>query len=256
MKDIFDFFDKLKENWREWKSLPYVGIALAAAYIWLILQFEALRTLWGFICLALVFVGVFAAYFFLCALHVMHEKEKAEEAAGTVCKNTKKRVALIIGLCVSVLLGVFSAYQLGFDLTDKDGKYVIWADEYHRAMTPFTSNEFYLEDAEISAKAGKLEDYPSSCVFELDFKNDGTFTISHNGELYGTAPGEMGGVGCNDNQTCTVWKIEGEENGVCRIKNVETGKYLQWHAKNDNWTCKAINEKYKNQYNMCIEKVG
>lgn len=255
LKEILEAFFNIKENWREWKSVFTVVILLTAAYFGLVIKFERLRTVVGIISLAVICIGVLAAYIFLCALHGVHKREQELEASGTPCKKKKKKAILIIGICVSVLIVAMGVCQLILGIVDRDGEYVIWVEDYNYAMTHVPVNVFYLDDAKVTVQARELVDYPGKCVFELDFKRGNTFTISYGGKLYGTVPGTEGGVGCNSNQTCTLWELEGGENGVYRIKNVDTGKYLQWYKTKRNWTCKAVVEEYADQYNMCIQKL-
>ncbi|MBO4949537.1 MAG: RICIN domain-containing protein [Clostridia bacterium] len=263
LKEILEIFDRLKESWCEWKSLPVVGFTEIAAFIWLVLTFEELRSLVVCLYLAFAFIGLFAAYAFMCAFHVLCEKEKkAIEAAdvGSVPKKTKKKALLIMGVCVSLLLCAISICRIVFGFFDRDGHYVIWADEYHVALTdriPQEDNkQFYLAGTQIVTRGGKVEDYTNSCVFELDFKGGDTFTISSGGKLFGTTPDEkVGGVGCNDNQTSNLWKLEEADDGVYYIINVGTDKYLQWLSPAENWTCREFSEKYEEQFRMCIEKL-
>ena len=44
MGDIFNIFDKIKDNWREWQSIPYAFFSLAGLYAWLAFKVDVLQT--------------------------------------------------------------------------------------------------------------------------------------------------------------------------------------------------------------------
>ena len=242
--DIFNVFDKIRDNWREWKSVPYAFLSLAAIYIWIALRADKIQNIEDLLLLALVFVGILLVYVFVCALH-------------TSKTNTKhsKTPLFVTGICISVVIVIISSYLLVADITNKDGRYVIWADEYHIAMTNNVHKSYYLTGEQVTVRGQKLEDYSRDCVFELDFNKDGTFTISHGDKVFGVTPGHNG-VGYSDSCTSTLWKLEQAEDNVYYIVNVDEGTYLKWFADLNNWTTHPnITEDNKDQYLLCIEKV-
>ena len=258
MGDIFNIFDKIKDNWREWQSIPYAFFSLAGLYAWLAFKVDVLQTPATLIFLALIFLGAFLIYTFLCAIHENDEKTKsADESQTTEGKNRKpvKPNIFVVGICISVLLIIISSCMLFFNVTDKDGKYVIWADKYNIALTHNVHKSYYLSGDPVVVHSGKLEDYSRDSVFELDFRNNGTFTISYGNKLLGVTPGKNG-VGYSKACTSILWKLEKVEDGVYYIVNVDEDVYLKWYDHLQNWTTHPnIMEKNKGQYLLCLEKV-
>ena len=250
--DIFNIFEKIKDNWREWKSVPYAFLSLAAIYIWIALRADKIQNFEDLLLMALIFVGILLIYVFICAIHI--SCEKAKETTENM-KKPKSILFFVAGICLSVILVIVSSYILITDIINKDGKYVIWADEYHIAMTNNVHNSYYLTGETVTIRGEKLQDYSRDCVFELDFNKDGTFTIAHGNKMYGVTPGHNG-IGCSDACTGKLWKLEQADNDVYYIVNVDEGTYLKWYDALNNWTTHPnITENNKDQYLLCIEKV-
>ena len=258
MGDILNFFEKVKANWREWRSVPYAFLGLLSFYLGLALNIDALKNLECLLFLALIFLGFFLTYIFSCALHVYFEKQKAAaESEGEANKPVKcvKSRLYIAGICVSLLIVIISAFLLFSKFTNKDGKYVIWADEYHIALTHSVHKSYYLSGDEVVVRGEKLEDYPRDSVFYLDFKGGDTFTIAYGDKHLGVTPGQNG-VGYSDACTSVLWKLEEVEEGLYYIVNVDEETYLKWYEDLGNWTThKRVTEKNKDQYLLCMEKV-
>ena len=262
MGDFFSIFDKINANWREWKSIPYAFSGLTALYLTLAFKFNALKNSESFLFLALLFLGILLTYTFVCALHVNFEKEKSasvaseeeKEETNKPVKSGKTRL-YIAGICVSLLIVIISSYLLIMSATDKDGKYVIWADEYHVALTHNVHKSYYLSGDEVVVRGEKLEDYPRDSIFYLDFKSGDTFTIAYGDKLLGVTPGQNG-VGYSDACTSVLWKLEEVEEGLYYIVNVDEETYLKWYDNLGNWTThKIITEENNDQYLLCMEKV-
>ncbi len=258
MGDLFNIFDKINDNWREWKSVPYAFLALTGLYVWISLKADVMQTPERLLFLALVFLGIFLAYTFVCAIHVHCEKAKeAEESADAAkaVKNPAKIRLFVAGICVSVMIVIISSYLLIASIADKDGKYVIWADDYRIAMTHNVHKSYYLSGESVIVRSEKLEDYSRDSVFELDFKGNDTFTIAYGDKLLGVTPGQNG-VGYSKACTSTLWKLEEVEDGVYYILNVDEDTYLKWYDHLQNWTThRSITEDNRSQYLICIEKV-
>ncbi len=258
MGDLFNIFDKINDNWREWKSIPYVFLTLTGLYIWIAFKLDIMQRPARLLFLSLIFLGIFLAYTFVCAIHVNHETPKEEgesEEANNGSENISKIRLFIAGICISVIIVVISSYLLILGIADKDGKYVIWADEYNIALTHNVHKSYYLSGDTVLVRSKKLEDYSRNSVFELDFKGNNTFTIAYGDKLLGVTPGKNG-VGYSEACTSTLWKLEKAEEGVYYILNVDENTYLKWYDHLQNWTTHpSITENNRNQYLLCIEKV-
>lgn len=253
-----NLIDRIKDNWLEWKSLPYAFVILVMAF----LAFAGLPNLLsdaiGYLYLGLIFAGIFIIYVLFCAIHVSRMKKAGAAASNEAFEMGHKNklsawMAVVIGcvvLAVTIFLIVFAANK-----DDRDGKYVIWADNYHIALTPEVHKDYYLLGTRISVLGEKLNDYPKQCVFELDFEKDDTFTIKYNDKLLGVQPGQNG-IGYADFCTSTSWKLKEVQDSVYYIINSDENVYLKWYDDMQNWTTHPdIIEGYEDQYLLCLEKV-
>lgn len=260
-----DFLNKVSENWLKWISLPFAFLLDVSLYVFAASELNDLPNvvLGGreYLLLAIPFLLLLIAYVVCCCVH--NSKKKREESQQEEnpqeqkpkASGRKKAVWVILSGCflavtISVLVLMFSAPG-GF----QDGNYVIWAQQYHVALSPQVHKSYYLEGDPIQAMGDKLTDYPQRCVLQLDFKGDGTFTISCNGELLGVAPGKNG-VGYGGQCSCIRWELVEAEENVYYIRNVSENTYLKWYDAQGNWTSHPnIVEDNKEQYLLHLDRV-
>ena len=245
--------------WLQWISVFFVALGLFGLYL-VVGGAEALSLDFsGRICLALILTGVMILYLIFCALHEKFEKDmKSKGLDRKTEQDHKKKLSVRLLVSVSIYIAVSLAvfFVMPFITGGKDGEYVIWADEYSIALTSEVHNSYYLSGEEIGVRGDELYDYPSKCVVNLDFMDDGTFTITCDGKTLGMAPGHNG-IGYSETNTGTLWKAIDLGDGTCRIVNVNEGAYLKWYAAENNWTThEKIIEKYADQYVLCMQKVG
>lgn len=250
-----NFIDHIKDKWLEWESVIYAFLVLMTVYATLA-NIPAIQPI--SLQLALIFVCILAGYTICCAIHVRNEKLKTAgltDANKLTCKF-KVLFCSVIAVCILVIISALFILFYNSQGNFKDGKYVIWADEYRIALTPEVRNSYYLEGEKIHLVKGELGDYSKHCVFELDFNKDDTFTIKYRDSFLGMTPGQNG-IGYSDSSTSINWKLEEAGEGLYYIINADEDAYLKWYPDKDNWTTnnKLIN-KYKEQYLLCIEKVG
>ncbi len=256
MSDILAAFLKIKDDWLEWKSIPSFAICLVAIYVLIVGVPGILSGVIVCLYLAFVFLSLLGIYILACAIHVNREKATlAVEETGNV-KASSKETLYKIGISLFLVLVVVFSVLLATNITNKDGKYVIWADGYRVAMTHKVHKDYYLSGADISVHENKLENYPRNCIFYLDFKNDGTFTIAHNDKLLGVTPGKNG-VGFSSSCTSVLWTLEEAGEDVYYILNVEEETYLKWFDNLNNWTTNhQITDENREEYVLCLEKVN
>ena len=252
-----NLIERIKDNWLEWKSLPYAFVTLVMAFLAFANLPNLLSDTIGYLYLGLIFVGIFIIYVVFCAMHVSHMEKAGDAASNKAFEMGHKNklsawMAVIVG-CVVLAIVIF---LLLFATNNKrDGKYVIWSDEYRIALTPEVHNSYYLEGEKISLTKGKLNEYSKHCVFELDFDKDDTFTIKYRDNYLGMTP-EQNGIGYSDSCTSIRWKLEEADEGVYYIINADEDAYLKWYHDKDNWTTnEKLIDKYREEYLICIEKV-
>lgn len=256
--------ENIRKYWLKWESLPFVFAIILMFYIGIASEVNDWTGIdmgpREYLLLALPFIILFLLYVAWCAIHIAKEKKNASaEGSEELTKNgkTKKTLWLVTGVCLAVLAIALLILLLisGKNGGTRDGKYVIWADEYNIAMTPEVHKSYYLLGSAVGVKEGKLTDYPKQCVFEIDFKDDDTFTIIYNDKFLGITPGKNG-VGYAASCTSITWELEEVEEGLYYIRNVEEDSYLKWYDPMQNWTTHPdIPEEYLEQYLLRIEKV-
>ena len=234
----------IKENWLKWGSVPYVFAMLLMFYMGIATEVNDLPGVnfrgSSYLLLALPFLAVFVGYTIWCAVNSRggKKKEATQEVTGETeapQKKVKDPIVPIIGIFLAVVSRVVAVLTFSSNSAPQDGKYVIWADEYHVSLTPVVVNKYYLAGDKVQAKGSELTDYTGHSVVELDFNRDGTFYILIEGKKLGCVPGKNG-VGYRDDCTCTEWKLEEVEEGVYYIKNTANNTYLKWFDMQENWT--------------------
>ncbi|MBQ7969272.1 MAG: hypothetical protein IJ292_05565 [Clostridia bacterium] len=261
-----NLIENIKKNWLKWESLPFVFAIILMFYIGIASEVNDWTgiNMGGkeYFLLSIPFLVLFLLYVVWCVIHITKEKKNAtavectEEQAKS--KKTKKTIWLVSGVCAAVLaIALLILFLIsGNNGADRDGKYVIWADEYHIALTPEVHKSYYLSGCAVGVKGGKLTDYPKQCVFELDFKDDDTFTITCNGKFLGVTP-DKNGVGYSASCTSITWELEEVEEGLYYIRNVDENTYLKWYDPMQNWTTHhEISDEYQSQYLLRLEKVN
>lgn len=255
----------IKNNWLKWESAPFVFAIITMFYVGIASEVNDWTGIdiggKEYLLLSLPFVLLFLVYLVCCGVHTSRAKKAVAEGEGEGLQpskknNHKKTIWLITGICLAVLAVFVLILLLISGSGHRDGKYVIWADEYHVALSPEVHNSYYLEGKEVNIRGDKLADYPKETVFELDFKDDETFTISANGKLLGVTPGKNG-VGYSKESTCVLWKLEEQDDGVYYVLNVDDNTYLKWYEHLQNWTTHPnIVDKNEDQYLMRLERIG
>lgn len=256
--------ENIKKNWLKWESVPFVFAIITMFYVgiasevndWTGIDFGGTE----YLLLSLPFLALFLVYLLSCSIHLKKEKARASAEAGneqlSESKKSVKTIWLVFGICAAVFALVVLVLLLISNSGHRDGKYVIWADEYHIAISPEVHNSYYLEGEAVNIRGDKLADYPEECVFELDFKDDETFTISYKGKLLGVTPGKNG-VGYSSSNTAVLWQLEEQKEGIYYIRNVDENTYLKWYEYMENWTSHPnIVDKNEDQYLMRLERVS
>lgn len=130
-----------------------------------------------------------------------------------------------------------------------DGRYVIWAPAHNMALSSESAkNEFYRAGERITQKNGKPTDYSPSCVWQVTFLDERTFTISYNGQPLGTTPDENGIAFGGDN-TQIRWELIDLGDGTYHVRNVDSHLYLEWYDDKGNWcTHHDINDKNRDLF--------
>ena len=252
MGDFLGMLEKLKDSWQEWRSTPYIFGVLAIPYGWFSFNMGDVLRFKGILFLGLFCLSLFLLYIFLCANHT-HQK-KVQESSDENKKSGKKKF-YIAGICIFSLLSLISILVFGFTMADKDGKYVIWADEYQIALTHNVHKSYYLQGAEVVVHKKELDDYSVNSVFDLDFKNDGTFTMAYEDKLLGVTPG-YNGVGYSSSNTSTSWKLVKVADDVYYILNVDENTYLKWYVEQQNWTTHPnISERNQGEFLLRLERI-
>lgn len=256
--------ESIKKNWLKWESTPFVFAIIAMFYVTLASEINDWTGIdiggMEYLLLSLPFIALFLVYLVCCFVHVKKEKAKALVEAGNEQldkkQSVKKTIWLITGICAAVLAIFALILVLISNSGHRDGKYIIWSNEYHVALSPKVHNSYYLEGKNVNVRGDKLADYPNECVVELDFMDDEKFTISYKNKKLGVTPGKNG-VGYASQNTSVLWQLEEQEDGVYYIRNVDENTYLKWYEYMQNWTSHPnIVDKNEDQYLLCLERVG
>jgi hypothetical protein len=257
---VDNLVESIKKRWLKWDSLPFVFAILLIFYVTLASELNDLNGVlvsgMNYLLLALPFIAAFVIYFIWCVIHYISEKKKTGDASDSAeevaTSKTSKKTMLIIGSVLTVIAVVVAVLVFSRSSGMKDGKYIIWSEEYHMALSPEVVNKYYLAGDKVQAKGDALTDYTARCVLELDFEKDGTFAIIIDGKKLGAEPGQNG-VGYREQCTSDTWVLEEAGDGVYYIKNVENNTYLKWFEAKKNWTTHPnIVDENKDQYSICL----
>ncbi len=257
-----NLIEYIKKYWLKWESLPFVFLFIVVPYFGIASEangwFNIVMTGTQYLLLAIPFAVLFIVYAVSCGVHGHNEKKRAAQSAVGAPQGEKsesKTIWTVSAICAVVLVGVLVVLLLIANNGHQDGRYVLWADEYHVALTPTVVNEHYLKGEVVGVRGDQLTDYASHCVVELDFGDDETFTITYNGKLLGLTPG-YNGVGYAESCTSTLWQLEEVEDGVYYVRNVKEDAYLKWYDDKNNWTSYGdILDKYEDEYRIRLEMV-
>lgn len=148
-------------------------------------------------------------------------------------KKQKSRLPLILGAAAAVLAAVVAAVIL-LGGKPHDGNYVIWNPEYGIALSGDVVNKHYHAGESVMSQGSTLSSHTGKCVWELDFGQNDTFTISRDGLLLGMQPGYTG-IGLGGKYTATEWELVEADDDLYYIRNTETGAYLEWYEDKENW---------------------
>lgn len=259
-----NLIESIKKNWLKWESVPFVFAIITMFYVSIASEVNDWTGIdiggSEYLLIAIPFMALFLVYLICCMVHIKKEKTKAASNAvangATENKSTKRVIWLVTGICAAAIAVFVLILLLISGSGHKDGKYLIWADKYHIAVSPEVHNSYYLEGKEVSVRGDKLADYSEDCVLELDFNEEETFTISINGKLLGVVPGKNG-VGYSSANTAVLWQLEEQKDGTYYIRNVDENTYLKWFDNQNNWTSHPnITTKNEEQYIMRLERVN
>lgn len=131
--------------------------------------------------------------------------------------------------------------------TLEDGKYVIWATAYNKALSANYSG-YYNKGVDVALEGTTLTGYGASEVWLLTNQEDGTITLSHEGQnlAMGTDYTSMPLGEVNDR-----WVLEDAGDGQWFVKNVTRGAYIEWQSDKSSWSGYA----YKNETNQDLFKL-
>lgn len=170
------------------------------------------------------------------------EQKPAKQPAETPVekKPGKKKTGLWIGLAVAAvaLVGILLAVLLsggGGDEGFVSGEYVVWNPAYGMAMSGDTVNTHYHAGVSVRVAEGVPEGYSDIVVWQIQVFEDGSFTMGRDGKTLGIEPG-YNGIGLGGSYSADRWVLEDAGNGLCYIRNVETGNYLEWYEDKNNWS--------------------
>ncbi len=156
-----------------------------------------------------------------------------DKDAGSKPTVSKRTWAVVGGIAVALIAALVTLLlMLGGD--EADGKYVIWNPQDSVALSNKTVKEHYLAGVAVSVDGDAVAGYNSTCVWELDFVDDNTFTISYNGKLLGMQAG-YNGIGFGGDYTETRWVLVDAGDGLYYVRNVQTQYYLEWFSAKGNW---------------------
>ncbi len=118
-----------------------------------------------------------------------------------------------------------------------DGTYVIF-NPAHKITLSTTYNGFYNNGVEGVVQDSTLSGFTAAEVWTIKNNDDGTITIScANGVLSQSTYSSMG-MDLENN----TWVLESAGNGQYYVKNVGTGKYMEWYAEKNNWSTYYIDD--------------
>lgn len=182
--------------------------------------------------------------------------QREHKDPGTIVplpKRGKKLLPWLIGGGVAVVAAavIAAVLLLGGGLTD--GEYVIWNPRYSVAMTDETAADHYRAGEQLQLKDGKLNHYSDKCVWELDFEDNKTVTISKNGQKLGCRSG-YNGIGLGGNYTDTVWILEEAGDDLYYLRNQASGKYLEWYVQKNNWSTHDRSPEIQDMFELRLTK--
>lgn len=164
------------------------------------------------------------------------ERDDAEVVIDKESAKPKKKPWLwaAVGAAAVVIAAIVACIILFGNGGMDSGDYVIWNPAYGKALTDEVVSSHYLAGSDVLVQGGDLAGYPRNAVWQIEFAEDGSFTISRGGENLGMEPG-YNGVGLGGDYTADRWVLEEAGDGTWYIKNVEQDYYLEWYADKDNW---------------------
>lgn len=183
------------------------------------------------------------------------------ESPGKTSKTTpksfgkKKWLGIAAAAVTVILLGILAAVLLGGNQKNlKSGEYIIWNPAYEIAMSGQKVNKHYLVGVHVNSRNGELKDAPADCIWQIEFFEDKTFTISRGGENLGIQPG-YNGIGLGGNYSADRWILEPMGDDLYYIRNVDVHAYLEWYNDKDNWgSYERITEDNSDMFLMGLSK--
>ncbi len=177
-----------------------------------------------------------------------------QSAVSKFTSGSKRKWAVISAVAV-IMVALLTALLFLFGGNDADGSYVIWNPQDSVAMSSKTVHEHYMEGSEVYLVDGTVAGYNSACVWELDFAEDNSFTISYNGQLLGMQPG-YNGIGFGGDYTENRWILEDEGDGKYFVRNVQTQYYLEWYSAKNNWATYPNVDENRALFQLRLDKVS
>lgn len=171
-------------------------------------------------------------------------------------KKKKARWPWLLGAAAAVVAAVVVLLLLLLPAKGlSDGEYVIWNPAYRQALSQRVHSKHYLAGEQVHTKGTVLTEYPASCIWELDFRKDGSFRILRDGQALGMEPG-YNGIGVGGQYTADRWAWEKTENGEYYVYNIETNHYLEWYKDKNNWsTYNKVKKNSEDLFLLRFEKV-
>lgn len=272
-----EFLDQINKLWLKWTSLPFVFGLDLTLYVFTASELNDLPNIsigWKeYLLLSIPFFLLFVGYFVWCCVHNLKGKKAdtkavsddaadpdAEAPAVEKAKSTPAKTIWLIASGCFVALAILAAI-LVFTVGNKQ-QYVIWTDQYNKALTTQVHKEFYLEGQDVKSEGGKLTGYDEDCIVTIKYVDEENFTITCGGKLLGVTP-DKNGVGyaapdsSSEQNSCTRWtliEVTGQE-GVYYLYNVDGKTYLKWFNGPKNWTT-APDHGNSKEFLIRMEKVN
>ena len=165
------------------------------------------------------------------------QRETLKKATEAPRKPSGKKAWIGIAAAAAILAiaGILAMLLLGGNQKNlKSGKYIIWNPAYDIALSGQTVNKHYLAGVHVNTQKGEVKDASADCIWQIEFFEDETFTISRAGENLGIQPG-YNGIGLGGSYSADRWILEPMGDGLYYIRNVDLSSYLEWYEDKDNW---------------------
>ena len=126
----------------------------------------------------------------------------------------------------------FYAVPAEDDALVPDGDYVIWAPAYNKALSS-TKTSYYNVGVDVTLTGDVLTGYGATEVWTVTNNDDGSITISQNGQKLSMAASNssMTMDGVND-----TWSLVDLGDGLFNVKNDGRGNFIEWYNKYSNWS--------------------